>query len=171
MRSRFFHHRSIRVALAALILVAVPLPVFAATSTASLSISAAVANNCTIGTTAVSFGSYDPLVTNASAPLDATGSVTITCTKGAVTTVGLNLGGNATGSTRRMLSGTDFLTYELYKDSGRTAVWGNSGADLLNTGTAPSKAPQTFTVYSRVAAGQDVPSGSYSDTVTATVNF
>lgn len=99
------------------------------------------------------------------------GSLTVACTKGAVTTIGLNLGANASGSTRRMTGAGDYLTYELYKDSARTLVWGNSGGDLLDTGTAPSKAPRTFTVYGRVPAGQDVPAGAYVDTVTATVNF
>jgi spore coat protein U-like protein len=38
--------------------------------------------------------------------------------------------------------------------------------------SAPSSnAPVTYTVYGRVAAGANVPAGSYSDTVVATVNF
>jgi spore coat protein U-like protein len=42
---------------------------------------------------------------------------------------------------------------------------------LLSTGAAPSKATRPFTVYGRVAAGQDVPAGSFADTAVATVNF
>lgn len=145
--------------------------VLAGTATTSLSVTATVANNCTISTAALAFGSYDPIVTHASANLDGTGTTTITCTKGAVTTVGLNLGSNASGSTRRMASGSNYLTYEIYKDSARTQVWGSSGADLYDTGTAPSKAPRTFTAYGRVTSAQDVPAASYADTVTATVNF
>jgi len=143
----------------------------AASASASLTVSASVANNCTISTSALNFGSYDPIGVHASSNLDGTGSVTITCTKGAVTTVGLDLGGNASGSTRRMAAGPEMLTYELYKEVSRVSVWGNSGADLLDTGTAPSRAPRSFTVYGRVPSGQDVSAGSYSDTVTATVNF
>lgn len=143
----------------------------AGSASTSLSVSATVANNCTISTSAVAFGSYDAIVANATTDLDGTGTVTITCTKGAVTTVGLDLGSNASGSTRRMGSGTERLSYEIYKDSGRTAVWGNSGSNLYDTGTAPSKAPRAFTVYGRVSSGQDVAAGSYTDTVLATVNF
>jgi spore coat protein U-like protein len=36
---------------------------------------------------------------------------------------------------------------------------------------APSRAARTFTVFGRVAAGQDVAAASYNDTVVATINF
>jgi spore coat protein U-like protein len=144
----------------------------AATATANLSVSATVTNNCTISTAAVAFGSYDPVVAHASVDLDGTGTVVVACTKGAVATVGLGLGSNASGSTRRMTDGaSEFLTYELYQDAGRTTVWGNAGAGLYSPGAAPSKTARNFTVYGRVAANQDVVAGNYSDTVVATVNF
>jgi spore coat protein U-like protein len=147
-------------------------PVSAATATANLSATASVANNCTISTGTVDFGSYDPIVAHASGNLDANGTVTITCTKGAMTTIGLNLGANASGSTRRMTDGSsNYMTYELYQEVGRTTVWGNSGGGLLTPAAAPSSAPHAYTVYGRVTAAQDVPAGSYSDTVVATVTF
>lgn len=148
-----------------------PVELYAGSASTSLSVSATVASSCTISTAAIDFGSYDPVVTHAAANLDGTGTVTITCTKGTVTTVGLDLGANAVLTTRRMAAGTERLTYELYKDSGRTSVWGSSGGNLLDTGVAPSKAARPFTVYGRVPSGQDISAGSYSDTVTATVNF
>jgi spore coat protein U-like protein len=145
--------------------------VSAGSATANLSVTATVSNNCTISTTTVAFGAYDPVVTNASAALDGTGGVTIACTKSATSTIGLGLGSNASGSTRRMANGTEYLTYELYQETGRATVWGNSGGGLYTPAAAPSFAPRTFTVYGRVAAGQDVPAGSYTDTVVASVNF
>jgi len=148
-----------------------PASAVANSTTANLSVTATVTNNCTISTSPVDFGSYDPVVANASTNLDATGGVTIACTKDAVTTIGLGLGGNASGSTRRMGNGTDFMTYELYKDAPRSTVWGNSGIGLFDSGAAPSTAPRTFTVHGRVPAAQDVSAGSYADTVVATVNF
>jgi len=66
---------------------------------------------------------------------------------------------------------TDYLTYELYQETGRTTVWGTTGTALLSIGAAPSKAARTFTVYGRIPSGQDLPAGSYTDTVQATVNF
>jgi spore coat protein U-like protein len=144
----------------------------AATATANLGVSATVTNNCTISTTALAFGAYDPVVANASTNLDGTGGIVVACTKGASADIGLGLGANMSGTTRRMVSGgTNYLTYELYKDSGYATVWGNAGTAQLNTGAAPSKTARTFTVYGRVASNQDVPAGNYSDTVVATVNF
>jgi spore coat protein U-like protein len=146
--------------------------VSAATATANLSVSATVTNNCTISTAALAFGSYDPVVAHASTDLDGTGTVIVACTKGATATIGLGLGSNASGSVRRLKdSGTNFINYELYLDSGRTTVWGTAGAGLLSTGAAPSKAARNFTVFGRVPSNQDVPAGSYNDTVVATVNF
>ena len=146
-------------------------PLSAATATTTMPVSATVTNNCTIATNPVAFGSYDPIVAHASADLDAAGAVTIACTKGATTSIGFDTGVNASSSTRRLGSGSDFLTYELYQDSSRSTVWGNSGAALYNSGTSPSKNARTYPVHGRITAGQDVSAGSYTDTVTATVNF
>lgn len=152
--------------------ITVPAPVLAASATATLSVSATVANNCTITTSSLAFGAYEPVGANTTASLDTSSTVTVACTKGASATIGLNLGTNASGGTRRLADGTGgYLSYEIYQDSGRTTVWGNGGADLLAPGVAPSKAPRNFTVYGRIAGSQDVPAGSYTDTVTATVNF
>jgi spore coat protein U-like protein len=148
------------------------MPASAASATANLAVSATVTNNCTISTAPLSFGAYDPVVAHASANLDGTGTVNVACTKGTAPTIGLGLGANATGSVRRMNDGgTNYLTYELYKDSTRATVWTNSGAGLLSPVAAPSKAVRSFTVYGRVVSNQDVPAGSYNDTVVATVNF
>lgn len=148
----------------------------AGSATSNLSATASVSANCTIATSPVAFGAYDPVVTNNSSALDGTGTVTVTCTSGSTGTVTLGQGANAdTGSSdtlpvRRMLAGTsDYLTYNLYSDSGRTTVWGNTaGTGVDRTGTGASDA---VTVYGSVAAGQNVPAGSYSDTVVATVTF
>jgi spore coat protein U-like protein len=151
---------------------------FAGTATSNLAISANVNANCTISTAPVAFGAYDPVVANATTPRDSNGSVTITCTKGATTTIGLDAGGNSThasGTTRAMTDGAStpsYLSYEIYQDSPGGTVWSNSGAGLYTPASAPSKAPRSYTVYGRIPAGQDVPvAASYSDTVTATVNF
>lgn len=147
-------------------------PAQAGTATANLAVSATIANNCTISTIAVGFPNYDPIVAHASTPDDSTaGSVTVTCTKGAAATIGLGLGANASGTQMRMANGTNYLNYALYQDSGHATVWGNSGTGLYSPGAAPSKAPRTFTVYGRIPAAQDLPAGTYTDTVVATVNF
>ncbi len=141
-------------------------------TSASLTVSANVTQNCTITTTPVNFGAYDPVAANATAPLDGVGTVVVTCTKGAAAKVGLNPGANAQGTTRRMLGGTAaYLTYELYKDTSRTTVWGDTADTGLDIPAAPNRLPRTFDVYGRVAPAQDATVGAYSDTVLATVNF
>ena len=141
------------------------------TATATLAVTASVANGCTIRTTPLAFGAYDPVVTNATTPLSGTGGVEVTCTKNAITHIGLGLGANALASDRRMILGTDFLTYELYQDAGHATVWGTVGAAMLSPVAAPSKAARTFSVYGLVPGGQDVAGGTYTDSVIATVNF
>jgi spore coat protein U-like protein len=170
--------------LIAVLAVVLAVPSFAAnTATANLAVSATVSQVCTITTAPVAFGAYDPIVTNNTAVLNGTGGVTVTCTKGASGVwVGLAAGGNsanAVGTTRAMNTGTNYLSYELYKDSGRSLVWGNTTASGASgtgqTVTFSSGAgltnPATMTVYGQVPAGQNVPAGSYGDTVVATVNY
>jgi len=139
---------------------------------ASLTVTANVTKNCTITTAPVNFGNYDSVAANATAPLDGIGTVTVTCTKGAPAKVGLSVGSNAQGTTRRMAGGTAaYLTYELYRDTARATVWGDTADTALDVPAAPDRNPRAFTVYGRVAAAQDASVGSYTDTVVATVNF
>jgi len=152
--------------------------ILAGTQQANLPVSASVSANCAISTSAVAFGAYDPAVANASADLDNQGSVTVTCTNGASTTITLSQGDNAnTGSTaavplRRMSDGAGsphYLSYFLYQESGRTTVWGDTApTGVAHTGTGTAT---VLDVYGRVTAGQNVPTGNYADTVVATVTF
>ena len=146
--------------------------VSAASATANLSVSATVTNNCTVTTAALAFGSYDPVVANASSGLDGTGRLTVACTKGVAPAIALAAGSNASGATRRLSDGAGhFLEYDLFQDSSRSTVWSASGAGIYTAAAATSKASRDFTVYGRVAGNQDVPAGAYGDTVVATVNF
>lgn len=155
-------------------------PSFGATATGTLSVTATVAANCTLSTTPVSFGAYDPLGTGTA---NATGTVSIACVKGtAPTSIDMSLGANPSGATRRMRGAAatpDLISYELYKPStvtpgaacAYTAVWGTGAANGLVPTAAPSKAARTYNVCGSVTLGQDVGVDSYSDSVTATVNF
>jgi spore coat protein U-like protein len=175
MLKHLLHGRVASAAVAVAAVVAFAAPALAATAQSNFNVTASVTNNCTITSTTLAFGAYDPISANATVALDAAGSVDVACTKGAAPTIGLNVGNNsanASGTTRAMSDGSGgYLSYEIYQNSGRTAVWGNSGADLLTTVPAPSKAARSFPTYGRIPAGQDAASGSYTDTVTATVNF
>ena len=162
----------LKVGALALLAAIAPATAQAATATANLSATATVINNCTINTAALAFGNYDPVGANAAADLDGTGTVTIACTKGTTATIGLGLGANASGTTRRMTDGSgNYLTYEMYHEVGHSTVWGTAGAALLSPAAAPSKAARNFTVYGQVTGNQDATAGSYTDTIVATVNF
>jgi spore coat protein U-like protein len=146
-------------------------PAAQGSATAQLQVTTTVVKRCTITTSNVNFGNYDPVTANATAPLDGAGSVTVTCTQGSVATIGIDLGSNVSGSQRRMAGGAAFLNYQLYQDAGRATVWGTTGAAMLTLAAAPSIAPRTYTVYGRVPQAQDVPSGAFLDQAVATVNF
>jgi spore coat protein U-like protein len=151
-------------------------PASAGTATANLSVTATISANCTISTAAVAFGTYDPVVTNLSSALTGTGTVTTTCTTGALPVITLDQGANPTGGStaavpvRQMGSGANRLGYFLYQNVGRTTVWGNTGGSAPSA-VAGTGVAQNFTVYGAVTGGQNVPTGSYTDTVVATVTF
>ncbi len=145
-------------------------PVSAATVNGTLAVNASVAPICIIGNATLNFGTYDPVGVHAAAPLDATTTFTISCAKGTAYSVGLGLGSHASGSTRRMAGGADFLDYELYLDSGRATAWGTTIPNVVS-GAAASKSAITLTVYGRVFQNQDVGVASYTDTVQSTVTF
>jgi len=120
----------------------------------------------------VAFGAYDPVVANAATDLTAAGSVNVACTKGTPATIDLGNGGNLSGGSRRMASGSDFLNYALYKDAARTQVWGTGLAGGTTMAyNAATKASTAVSVYGTVPQNQDVTVGAYSDVVLATINY
>ena len=156
-----------------------PALVFAASSAAvGLGVSASVASKCLVSATStVALGSYDPVQTNSStgSDLDGQGSVTIRCTPGDGVSIALDQGANFSSSNRRMAgASSSFLNYELYQEAARTNVWGNGTTigTVLAISASTNNAPRVFNVYGRVPKGQDPgATGSYNDTVQATVNF
>ncbi len=167
--------RTVLLTAAALAAVVAFRPARAGTAQSTLTVSANVPAICVISPATLDFGSYDPVNVNAapSANLDATATVTVACTKGSNYWLGLNTGANASGATRRMkANAADDLTYELYQDSGRSTVWGNTSGTAPAAVTAGSTGVITLTVYGRVAGGQTTaPSGAYTDSVQSTINF
>lgn len=154
------------------LLVAWPVVAVADSATSTIAVSATVRRNCTISTTPLAFGTYDPVVGHASTPLDATATVTIACTTGTPASIGLDDGSNAAATQRRLTNGSAaYLNYQIFLDSGYSTVWGTDTTNRLDAGTAPSKTARAFPVYGRIPAAQDVPIGPFSDAVVATVNF
>jgi spore coat protein U-like protein len=132
----------------------------------------AAQRSCTISTpTNVVFGNYSVY---GALPVDTTGRVRINC-NGAANSVIVDLSdGNAFSFTPRyMLKGIEQLTYNLFLDSTRTTIWGNNTGGTSHYGPTnpPNNTNVNITIYGRIPAGQDVSAGSYTDSITATVNF
>ncbi len=151
-------------------------------ATSELSVTATVNASCTINTSPVSFGNYSPAQAQ---PTYVSGSVSVSCVKGSVPVISLSGGLNpgATPGERAMKHtvGTDLLSYFLYKPASIVAntactttesdPWGTVGAERFEPGTSTGIAASTYNICGKIPAAQDVTTGSYQDTVTATVEF
>lgn len=157
---------------AAAVLAAVSAATWAGTATGTLSVSANVLSVCLISGGTLSFGNYDPTSGTA---LDASTTLTLTCTPGASYAIAMDAGGGsgATTSVRKMTKGSNTLDYAIYRDSARTQTWGNSaGTDTLSGTASTSSLTNTVNVYGRVPVNQVVPAGTnYGDAVTVTVSY
>ena len=146
----------------------------AATATGNFQVSATVVSACTVSAATLNFGSsIDP--TTSAVPVDATTSMSVTCTNTTPYTVALNAGANAGGasnfSARAMKNGTHALGYQLYADALRSTVWGdgtNTSSTLPGVGIGSS---QSVTLYGRLPSLTGAVPGTYTDTVTVTVTY
>jgi spore coat protein U-like protein len=132
------------------------------------------AASCTVSTSSIAFGTYDVF---SAAPTDTTGSVTFNCTgvgQGSIS-ISLSKGSSLTFDPRTMTGPTpaDTLSYNLYRDAAHSTIWGdNTGTtSWYTTSSVQNNTSVTVTIYGRIPAGQDVRTGSYSDAVTATINY
>jgi len=139
---------------------------FAASSTGTLSVSAEVQDSCTVAAASIAYGVIDPSVT-ATATIDATTDLSVTCTGGTVYTIGLS----GTVGARKMTGTNDpmaTLNYELYSDAGHATAWDNTST----IGGTGNFAAQTYPVYSAILTNQEMAAvDSYTDSVTITVSY
>lgn len=164
--------------------VALALPIGAAQAAtagpSNFNVTATVANFCTVSAANVAFGPV-----NAGAAATNTGSsVTLTCNKGAtVSSVALNNGANASGTTKQMKNGanTDVLAYNIDVPTGAAfngcpapaagPEW-NAANTIVATSlfTATGGAKQ-ISLCASIPANQFPSAGSYSDTVAVTATY
>jgi spore coat protein U-like protein len=147
--------------------------VCAAIATASFQVSGGVLPVCTIVTSDLAFGAYDPLVANAQVALDATATLTVTCTRGLSGAIAVDGGlyGSSAGGGRQMAAGAWRLPYQIFKDASHTRVWeAGQGGGVAVVGGGATR-PERIVLFGRVPPGQVVLSGRYTDAVTATVQF
>ena len=154
-----------------------------ASISAALAPSFAGAYTCSVSVPALNFGNYDVFAASA---LQSATTLTLTCnrqdtdprsTSGLPYTIALSTGSSTTYAQRTLLSGSDALGYNLYKDSARTRVWGdgNGGSNLVSGTTSKigvgvaGTAQQT--IYGKIPAQQNAAVGAYSDGIVVTVTF
>jgi spore coat protein U-like protein len=114
--------------------------------------------------TDLEFGTHGLLKNN----IDAAATFNVRCTQNVGYAISLDNGQNASGGTSRMTDGNgNFVTYELYQDSGRTTLWDTTNT-VSGTGTGVD---QSYTIYGRVPPQATPPAGNYADTVTITVTY
>lgn len=158
------HLRRLALCAAALL----PSSLWAATDTTTFDVTATVVNACDVSASNLAFGNYDPISLVAR---DATTTINVICTLGAGYSLRLNAGLNGGGvvANRKMASGANQLSYNLYTDVLRTVVWGNDALTGVS-GTGTGLSVPTL-VYGRIPAQQTVGAASFTDTITVTLEF
>jgi spore coat protein U-like protein len=154
-----------------IVLAVVPWAGVSAQTTASTTfrVTAKVQAVCAITASDLAFGNYSA---QSGTPLTGTTLLQATCTPSSSYNIGLDAGTSpgATVNQRKMVAGANILNYQLYSDSSRTTIWGNtSGTDTV-TGTGTGLAVD-HTVYGTIPAAQVVPAGDYADTITVRIFY
>ena len=141
---------------------------------------AATTVNCTASAGGIAFGIYNPLSALANA---STGTLRVTCngsgTGSANVTVNVSLSAGLSGSyaTRRMFSGVNALSYNIFWSTAYNQIVGDGTGGSFAGTAGPFVVPAggsnlaTGTFYGRIPASQDVAPGSYSDIITVTVTY
>jgi spore coat protein U-like protein len=139
------------------------------TAQTTFRVTAKVQAVCAVTATDLAFGTYTSALAT---PVQGTTVLRTTCTPGSTYNVGLNEGTTpgATVIQRKMASGTNALNYQLYSDSSRTTIWGNTTGTDTVTGVGTGIA-QDHTVFGAIPAAQVVPAGDYADTITVRVYY
>ncbi|NBF09930.1 Csu type fimbrial protein [Pseudomonas sp. Fl4BN1] len=145
--------------------------------TQSLTVNMTVSNDCVITAPNISFGSA-PVI---SAFVPVTGqTINLACTKGSAYTVGLSDGQHpvSTGGRRQMISGSNYLAYDIFKSAGTTR-WGSVGTARrsstdaeVNPGNGLGTGSQIFNYNAKIYTDQSTPpAGTYLDNVVLDVGF
>ncbi|WP_404480333.1 spore coat U domain-containing protein [Novosphingobium sp. BL-52-GroH] len=131
---------------------------------------------CSVSTTPLSFGTYNPA---SATPNAATATVTANCISVSVpmnasVDLSLSAGTSGTASGRQLANGAARLNYNIYQDNGYATIWGNGSNggqlqtmminNLLNFNASK-------TAYGRIPARQYPKPGAYSDSIVVTFTF
>ena len=158
-------------ALVALAALAISSAAGASTATGTFTVQATIASACLVSATTLNFGTYSP---SSGTALTGTSTVTVNCTSGSPYTTLLNVGsGGGAFTGRTLLSGSNTLNFNLYKDAALTQVWGDgTGSTFTVAGTGSGLlTANTITVYGEIPISQDKPVGTYTSLITVTVSY
>jgi spore coat protein U-like protein len=149
----------------------------AATATSTFTVSVTITSACAISAGNLDFGSQGLLTVN----VDATSTISVTCTNSTPYSVGLDNGQNFAAGSRRMRdtgAGTTYVNFGLFTDAARSNAWttttsagsctGGAGSCALGTGTGSA---QSITVYGRIPPQATPAPATFNDTVTATITY
>jgi spore coat protein U-like protein len=145
----------------------------AGTTTAVLEVITFVGVDCTVSSTPVDFGGYDPAI-----DLPGSGTITVQCTPGSLYNISLNGGLYADeliAGMRHLSNETDMIPYSLLDPTG-SQPWGDQGFDeTFPTGGVVAGTgdgfEQVYTVNAILQADGMKSGGIYTDFVEVTVHF
>lgn len=165
----FFPSRLLGIAATAAVIAGAAGLAQAATTGAAMPVSATVPVSCSAAAgTAMAFNSLTTTLALAVSQADASGSITVTCTSGASYSVVAGDGNNYSSGWRMVNGSSQYVTYSLYSDSGRSTAFPRTGTTLGGTGNGSA---QTITAYGRIPAQTAGGSGSFTDSVTFTITY
>lgn len=131
--------------------------------------------SCSISIGSVAFGSYDVF---AAAATTTTASIAFACKGGtAKDPIRINLVGGSFDKGTRYLSragSADRLSYSLYMDAAHQTVWGdgsNGSGSYPVPATAWNAGSSTVNVFATIPPLQNVAAGTYSDAITAEIDY
>ena len=155
---------------------------YAATSTSGMNVTVNINATCTMSNTDLDFGDYDATGVNVTADLTATATISTTCTSGTNGVISMSGGSHVLFCTsskchRQMANQdeTSFLRYNIYTNESLSwgSVWSdNTSATNEVVQVIGSGVSQNTTVYGEITKNQrNAAAGSYTDTITITLNY
>ena len=134
--------------------------------------------SCSVSATDLAFGIYDPFSASNS---DSVGNIEVSCgafVLGATISyeIRLSTGSSGTYAARTLTSGGSSIAYNLYTDAGRSQVWGDASGSTNSVSdgyllSLIKNRSEDYSVYGRIPGSQNVPAGSYTDSIVVTVIF
>lgn len=134
--------------------------------TASVAIGAA----CSLTANSLTFG----VVLGLGVQRDATGSLVVACSLNTPYTIAMNGGATSNNISARKMNlggvGSGVISYQLYRDSARSLVWGDGTTGTVASGTGNGSS-QSLPVYARVFNQATPVTGDYEDTILVTLTY